>query len=543
MDIKEKFKKDLAKFNLAPFLFVGSGFSRRYLGTESWSRLLEEFCIKGMKPYGFYFSKSGGKLDKTASLMAEDYHKIWFTGNRFKAARQQYGKSMSQIHSPLKYEIAEHLKKKTQGNLELLKPEELDWFKRIVINGIITTNWDDLLELLFPSFSVFVGQKDLLTSVVQGIGEIYKIHGSVSDFNSLVLTKEDYDDFKDKKLYLAAKLLTIIIEHPIIFIGYSIADENIRQILRSVDYCLSLSRLETQKVEDKLFFVQRNINDKNDTYQKTYITIGNRNQPATLIKVKDYSDVYKVLAQYERKISVKVLKQITSKLFEIVKSNEPAERIAAIDITDDTDLKNVDFAIGVGLRKGIEKDICTYGYLPFSYDDLLEDVMLDNKNYDAEKMVEYALSQIINRSHYTPFYKYLREGDYLDEMGKLIREVHAKIKKRFNQGGDRFITNGVRNLIQTGRTTFDYSRLDPNALMASIQIEEEVNLVMLRHLIMQYTNFLKDETFKQRSQLRKLIRIYDWLKFGMAPSNPELTEHLCSVRISRKTFSLLIIVK
>jgi hypothetical protein len=515
MDIKKNLKEDLKKFDLAPYLFVGSGISRRYLGLENWENLLRRFCVYGMKPFAYYFSRSGGKFEWTASLMAEDYHKIWFTDERFEKNRNGHEEKMIHIQSPLKCEISEYLKTKRYEDVEQSNPEEIEWFKKIIINGIITTNWDNLLEELFQDFEVFVGQKGLLNSTVQGIAEIYKIHGSVSDFNTLVLTGEDYEDFNDKNLYLVAKLLTIIIEHPIIFLGYSISDENIRQILKSVSYCLSESGLSISKIEDKLFFVEPIFDkSKKDMYDKTYITVGDRNLPITVVRVKDYSEVYKVLAQYERKLSTRFLKQIISKLKEIVKSNDPSERISAIDITDEADLENVDFAIGVGIREGIMKKICTYGYLPFAYDDLLEDIILDNKHYDPEKMVKLALPQIISRSHYTPFYKYLRKGNFLDKNGNPTKEVHYKIRSRFDLTGAKFETKRVRELVAAGRTYYNYT-LNPDALMAYIQVNgKNVDLEMLRDLILSYINQLRNENFKQKSRLRKVIRIYDWLKYG-----------------------------
>ena len=60
------------------------------------------------------------------------------------------------------------------------------------------------------------------------IGEIYKIHGCVTEPETIMITSEDYQMIEEKNKYLAAKLLTIFIEHPIVFIGYSINDEDIK---------------------------------------------------------------------------------------------------------------------------------------------------------------------------------------------------------------------------------------------------------------------------------------------------------------------------
>jgi len=55
------------------------------------------------------------------------------------------------------------------------------------IAGVITTNYDQMAEDLFDGFLVFVGQETLLFSAIQGIAEIYKIHGCCQHPESLII--------------------------------------------------------------------------------------------------------------------------------------------------------------------------------------------------------------------------------------------------------------------------------------------------------------------------------------------------------------------
>ena len=91
---------------------------------------------------------------------------------------------------------------------------------------------------------------------MQGIAEIYKIHGSVQNPESIVINKADYQKFHDKGKYLAAKLMTIFMEYPIIFIGYSISDSDIQAILSDVVECLPLDKIET--LQKRFIFVEYN---------------------------------------------------------------------------------------------------------------------------------------------------------------------------------------------------------------------------------------------------------------------------------------------
>ena len=78
----------------------------------------------------------------------------------------------------------------------LLLNKEVVELKRTSPAAIITTNYDEMLETIYgEEYSVHIGQNSLLTNVLDGIGEIYKIHGCVTVPESIVITKDDYDNF------------------------------------------------------------------------------------------------------------------------------------------------------------------------------------------------------------------------------------------------------------------------------------------------------------------------------------------------------------
>lgn len=74
-----------------PFLFLGSGFSRRYLGLEDWRGLLSKFCVAG-KPFEYYLSAANGNYPKVAALLAKDFNEYWWAAPEY-AGNVDYGVS------------------------------------------------------------------------------------------------------------------------------------------------------------------------------------------------------------------------------------------------------------------------------------------------------------------------------------------------------------------------------------------------------------------------------------------------------------------
>ncbi len=122
------------------------------------------------------------------------------------------------------------------------------------LSGVITTNYDSFLENTLDEYKAYVGQEELIFSSIQGIAEIYKIHGSVENPDSIVINSTDYNVFDEKSPYLAAKLMTIFMEYPVVFLGYSLNDSNVQKIIKSIVDCLSPENLS--KLQERFIFVE-----------------------------------------------------------------------------------------------------------------------------------------------------------------------------------------------------------------------------------------------------------------------------------------------
>lgn len=307
MEIERLLTDHLARFRAAPYLFIGSGFSRRYLGLDSWESLLRRFAGLTDRPYEYYSSSAGGSLPAVATAIAERFHEQWWTADEFKESRRRFADIATDPSSALKIEISQYIHAQSTSlttDRELVA--ELDALRLAVIDGLITTNWDLLIEPLFDECQPYVGQDELIFHEPAGIGEIYKIHGCCSRPNSLVLTTADYGHFDDRNPYLAAKLLAIFVEHPVVFLGYSLSDRNIVQILHSIATSLTSEKLA--QLQDRLIFVhwKRGVTP---AFERSQIVTDDIIVPIMKVSVPDYREVFASLQALERKLPARLPRQ------------------------------------------------------------------------------------------------------------------------------------------------------------------------------------------------------------------------------------------
>lgn len=110
-------------------------------------------------------------------------------------------------------------------------------------NSIYTTNYDLLIEDIYSDHDAIQKLKVYYTSVQHidlGPNDVplYKLHGCISraDTNEgrLVITPDDYAEFKKHRSRLFNRLADQLYDKPFLYLGYSRQDPNFRQILADV---------------------------------------------------------------------------------------------------------------------------------------------------------------------------------------------------------------------------------------------------------------------------------------------------------------------
>jgi len=516
VDITESLKEIIKGSPTAPFLFIGSGFSRRYLGLEDWKGLLARFGSK--LPSGFirYVSESNGDLALAAEKMAGPYSEYWWSLPQAEeiANRPEWH---THISSPLRHDICEYLKSCDMTNKDLKNELELLTSRKTIIDGIITTNWDLLLENLFAKdqYKIYVGQGSLLFSNPQKIAEIYKIHGCCSDPKSLVLTKTDYEDFHKKNPYLAAKLLSIFIEHPIIFIGYSLHDENIKSILCSISEMMTNDEHRV-KLANNLIFINWE-KDVADSISKTHFSFSeNKSIPITEIKTDDFSKIFLALQGNERKIPAYILRIFREQFYEIVQGETPENKLYCPTDIDDIiqSGKEIEFVAGFGVAKERYSKV---GLKGVDFKMILSDAIYGDIEFDRAQILNNTLSDICKSAVYVPIQKFIKA----DPNFKPLKNAPENFKNLFNFNEKIFvskISSGYRksyktkNLISKGIIELIESNQFSDSIRADYlgQYIVDNNSVENLKILEDYLKEKFEESWNN-SNYKRLVCIYDCL--------------------------------
>ena len=321
-DISGDIKSCIEEMGCQPILFVGSGLTKRYLNGPNWEELLQQLaneCPEIDRKFAYYKQRYPSLID-IGAVFTEKYNE-WAWGD----GEDNFPKELFEEGNPpdiyIKHSIANVFKKLLEDNARA-QEEEVRLLKKIHPHSIITTNYDQFLESVFSDYEPVIGQKILYANHAS-IGEIFKIHGCVSDPESIVINRDDYDNFTKKKKYLSAKLLAFFAEHPLVFIGYSAEDQNIKAILSDIDEILS----ENGELIPNIYILEWSRAEP-ISYERRERLINvseNKSVRVKSIIANDFSWVFDAFSANEALANVnpKLLRSLLARTYSLVRSDIP----------------------------------------------------------------------------------------------------------------------------------------------------------------------------------------------------------------------------
>ena len=505
--------KSIFEDKAPPFLFIGSGFSRRYLGLPDFNGLLEMTCLDSMKKYKYYELKSSSNPPEAAAYISKDFYDAVWEDKRCEGFLNSITGKCKKVNDVYKFYVAEciknmHMAAKDAGyNLV----NEIEALKKATIDGIITTNYDLFLEELFPKFRTYTGQIELIQGNPQFIGEIYKIHGSVADPSTIVITSDDYDNFNENNKYLIAKLLSLFIEKPIVFIGYSINDKHIQQIIADMCSCCPGN---IERFQGNLIFLNR-MHSTTENCMQSFLTIGNANIPYWKIETNDFGKVYSQMSG-KRQIPTHLFRFFREQLYEIAKTGTPVERIRIKDIEEIDSNSKVDFFVGVGINRK-EKS-----YEAFNRIDVVSDILFNSGCFESNELIKTTITRcLMEGTQFIPVYKYLRDvnikslGDVLnstlpDKIKKVVKykigKYSASSKSQYKKFYDKIKNKTFSGVIEATKGKKGYTL---NILpMVPVSVAKRDLKILEDYLVSHFENE------KHSTAFIKVVCYYDRLKYG-----------------------------
>jgi hypothetical protein len=503
------------KSGASPFIFAGAGLGRRYLNLPTWDALLRKFAAETARPYEYYVTIAGRtNYPKLGAVIAEAFRDVWWASARGQAISPELASQMTDFSSPLKVEISKFLQVECAKLVSSPLQDELRLLRAAKVDGIITTNYDTILEQLFPDYKVYSSQDDTLFQVSHGIGEIFKIHGCATRPNTLVLTEEDYAAYNEKNAYLAAKLTTLFLEHPFIFLGYSISDPNVRSILQAVTHCLPTSKLD--QLRNRLIFVEYMPGSGAGVADQHTMGLGQAILPVTRVQAESFTEIFSALGDGERTIPVSVLRRVKERVYELVRTADPKGALRVVDLNNDSILKDLEVVVGVGISNRLGYK----GYDAISRVDLVDDVLNGGGQLDPLLIVKSVLPRIVTKSTWVPVWRYVKAGakaglKMADSITKYANKTLADFRPKGGNGNRPrksipYLT--ILEISQSRETLAKALYLIPQ-LRDDALVPDELRVYLMKHRVA-----LDDANLVGvHSQYIKLVSLLDYLENGRSP--------------------------
>lgn len=494
--------KNLLALNRVPLLFVGSGLTKRHVsGYPSWEQLLNRLALKiglSNSQYVNLFNKIRTAYEndfdiyiEVASALEQKFiEKIDLEGENYLTTLfndEELKKINDNKLSHFKCLVAKQFDDlKVTGGFEEIKALKTFVQKCPVV---ITTNYDKFLEdyILPKDFTLFVKQDEYFCDKSFNIKELYKLHGTIEDSTSIILTKKDYYDFEKKLLLVSSKLMTLLSEYPIVFIGYSLSDSNIQKIISNLMSCLNREQLN--KIQSNFIFIKWKANQNEITEQiNSYQLEDGKTINMTTISTDNYLEIYNNLNKFSPKLPIDLIKKTRELIRDLITTTTDKEKIYCNELENSDENE---YAIYLGNKSTITS---MEGYKGIQTTDMMLDSLYNKNKYNASNILTITLVDKVRQNILLPIFYYIKK-----ENGIILPEkVNAYVSEKRNS---YFNNSVIKNYLTKEKYTKDYSYL--TNLVVSNEKDYKIMKTLLRAI------YDKPELFTTESLKILLIKLYE----------------------------------
>lgn len=506
----------LIRNNEFPIIFIGSGISKRYLiDSPTWLELLENLWNKTFNNDEFYarmlqvkhsiqekyIDEKELEFNLNIKISSEIEKKFIedFTMKDIEVEGLTRQRVFLEKINPFKYYLAKQFEKvETNNKYE----EEKESFQKMLNKAriVLTTNYDTFIEKVYSEsenkITVYIGQRGLFKPNL-GYSELFKIHGCCTDEKSLVLTEEDYKSIEKNLSLISAKITSELLLSPIIFLGYSLSDINIRKIIQN--FVDSLSESEKKELEERIIFIEWK-KDQKDLKIETILEFGIR---ITVVITDNYEKIYNEISKIDQGISpweISKYKFLIRKVILNQRENTSSDILLIeakkLEEICSDDLK--DKKIAVSLVESIESvpDLKTY----------LKTILEDREYKDIENKLRYIAMITKGTSGYFPIFKYLNNLESLEKYNLNKTEVE-KLKAVYE--------NQILNIKKMKTNRKEYETISEIKYNTSsdykfydlvIKNFKNLELEDVRKFLLEE---LQKENFEFKTDLRRVFLLYD----------------------------------
>jgi len=495
MNIKDFF----SGYKNHPILFVGAGFSMRYLqGAYSWPNLLRQVVVDlngndelfldlrnkyNHLSFGVDYSEVAQEIESifNDALMADRNGDFKSVNDEFyeNSSDGDYSASRFKIYISRLVNIIE-----SKGI-----DEEIDALVKASrnIGSVITTNYDRFIEGTL-GFHTVIGNEILLSNPY---GSVYKIHGCVTRPSSIIITGKDYHYFDSKYDLIRAQLLSLFIHNPIIFLGYSISDANIKKVLKTIFSYVSKDSEVADKIRNNFLLVERDENSMSLDVVAHDIDI----EDIGIIKINkirtdNFLDIYRELGDVNLPVSVMDIRKVESVFGKIKEGGD-----IKVKIVGDIDaLSNDELVLAVGSVKVIKYHFQTIVEMMENYFDIISN--------GKKEIVELVEKQIVSSTQYFTAYGFDKICPDLKNMAKHKLNQKKKLESYVLRisARNKVVCNSIEDVYSVSLAV--NSRI--NDILFYNTYEGNITLDDLKNYLLSFAD-------KKCTEYKRLLSLYDYL--------------------------------